>query len=174
MLDMQDWIDTACVLTLHAHVLDASITPSCGADQFGEVTDGTVRIACSALLAVVSVTGDDVYIQTSGREHCIRGSRDSTERFQSSGQDQSFLLPLVGIASDFGSHWTRGIIIRRTNRIQGEFRRVAALLGLADNAESDPLARAMKIQGQDTARAQCAEIIENVEHPEQCCVITIV
>lgn len=103
---MFDWSARAHVLTLYARVLDAWTVPSRDADQFGEVTGGCMRIACSALLAVVSVDDNEVFIDISGGERRIRGSRDCTEPFKYSGQYQSYLLPLVGIDSDYlgGGH----------------------------------------------------------------------
>jgi hypothetical protein len=162
---------------LYAHVIDAWTTPVFEEDLFGEIKGGAIRLACSGLLAgsfASHNTGrwDTTWVSEDGLEVPVR--RDSLEEFENSDRYSCFLLPLKMPGYEKGNP-ARGIVLRRTNRVKGEFQRVGAFLADGTtNFEDDSFCRELDRRGQAIASAECSEVIENIEHPSESFVITIV
>jgi hypothetical protein len=166
---------------LYAHVIDGWTTTTHDRDPFGEVVDGAIRLACSALLAghvfVDYVHSGDLGFNSPYEDWSkLQYRGDFNIEFESTDQHPCFLVPLV--AADLAkSEPARGIVIRRTNRVKGEFKRVGAFwTDCSDTwkAATEFLVKEIDRQGRDTASAECSEIIDNIEHSSESFVITIV
>jgi hypothetical protein len=163
-------------LELYAHVVDAWTKPAIEEDPFGEIRGGAIRVECSVLLAGYFTEhkptwyepSNAAWVSEAGYE--VLAYKDTSQEFDSTDRYSCFLLPLV-----MGSflYPARGIIIRRTQRVRGEFQRVGSFSHY-DSVETDAFAHELDRQGRITARAECGEVIENTEHPNEKFVITIV
>jgi hypothetical protein len=162
---------------LYAHVIDAWTMPVVEEDPFGEIRGGAIRLTCSGLLAGRFASHntevfDTIWVSEDGLE--VPVCRDSLEEFENSDRYSCFLLPLI--MPDYEEEFpARGIVLRRTNHVQGEFQRVGAFLApLHANMKNDDLSRELGRHGRATASAECGEVIENMEHPRESFVITII
>jgi hypothetical protein len=165
-------------------VVDVWTKPVNEEDPFGEISGGAIRVAYSALLAGHFTEHKPIEIEpykatwVSEAGHKIRAYKDTSQEFDSTDRYSCFLLPLVmaQYAFDISFPWpTRGVIIRSTNQVKGEFQRVGSFFGnLYDSVEMDLLAHELDRRDRVTARAECSEVIENTEHPNENFVITIV
>lgn len=165
---------------LYAQVVHGWTTPAAGQDQFGELTGGALLVACSALLEVLFAdysTGNGNSVEVtliSGQNLKIQSWKDSSEAFEGNDKHRCFLLPLIK-RKGVNASWTLGILIRWTNRTKGEFQRVGMFETVPPkDTDVDHFSHALGLQGEATARAECAEIIGNHEHPSRPFVITIV
>jgi hypothetical protein len=172
---------------LYAHVADAWTKPVNAGEPFGEIRGGAIRVECSVLLAghfteykprgVVDLAQyNATWISETGYE--VRAYKDTSQEFDSTDRYSCFLLPLIVAQYGFEMSFpypARGIIIRPTNRAKGEFQRVGSFLGNHyDSVETDAFVHELDRRGRVTARAECGEVIENTEHPNETFVITIV
>jgi hypothetical protein len=163
---------------LYAHVIDAWTMPVVDEDPFGEIKGGAIRLACSGLLAgrfFSHSTGkrDTTWVFEDGLEVLV--CRDSSEEFENSDIYSCFLLPLL-MHSDV--ILARGIVLRRTNHVQGEFQRVGYFSTHGNTNKNskwiDCFSRELDRHGRATASAECGEVIENIEHTSESFVITII
>jgi hypothetical protein len=173
---------------LYAHVADAWTKPVIDGDPFGEIRGGAIRVECSVLLAghftehalIQFEPGQYNVTWVSEAGHKVRAYKDTSQKFDSTDKYSCFLLPLI--VAQYGSEVplsfpfpAQGIIIRPTNQVKGEFQRVGSFLGdYYKSVEVDTLVQELDRRGRVTARAECGEVIENTEHPNETFVITII
>jgi hypothetical protein len=165
---------------LYAHVADAWTKPVNEGDPFGEIRGGAIRVQCSVLLAghftehKFRVFDCEQYNATwvSEAGHEVEVHKDTLQEFDGTDRYSCFLLPLIMTAF---LDPARGIIIRRTNQVRGEFQRVGSFSSnIYNSVKFEALVHGIDRQGRITARAECSEVIENTEHPNEAFVITII
>jgi hypothetical protein len=171
---------------LYAHVADAWTKPVNEGDPFGEIRGGAIRVECSVLLAghftehkledFELAQYDATWVSEAGYK--LRAFKDTLQEFDGTDRYSCFLLPLIAAQYTYEfsiPYPVRGIIIRRTNQVKGEFQRVGSFAGNHyDSVETDAFVHELDRRGRVTARAECGEVIENTEHPNETFVITIV
>jgi hypothetical protein len=166
---------------LYAHVLDGWTTAVHERDPFGELTDGAIRLACSAMLAghffVDHVHAGYLDFNSPYEDWSkLQYRGDFIIEFESTDEQPCFIVPLV-VADTTTSESARGLVLRRTNRVKGEFKRVGAFWTICDDtftAATEFLVKEIDRQGRATASAECSDIIDNIEHPSESFVITII
>jgi hypothetical protein len=152
------------------------ITPSPGHDTFGEVEDGSVQISCSFLLSGQVVSREKVLVHSDNGDFHVTCCVDCLEDCGVDKSQPCWILPLLehdrsvdGLVKD----GPRGLLLSRTKSSPGWFRRIGTFL-VWNEEELDRFAHALDKDGRTIASSQCAEIIENAEHPRKSFVITIV
>jgi hypothetical protein len=163
---------------LYAHVIDAWTKPANEGDPFGEIKGGAIRVECSILLKGHFTEHElmefeleqhnATWVTEAGYKFGVY--KDTSQEFDRTDTDSCFLLPLVRGSFLYPA---RGIIIRRTHRVRGEFQRVGSFSHY-DRGKLDASDHERDCQGRVTARAECGEVIESTEHPNEKFVITIV
>lgn len=181
-----------------ARTLNASVT-RVSESEFGEVSGGNVQLACSfILLGQIEQTpgGDEHGFFLSDGVRCglLIVRLDCTDDIGAGEGDLAYVLPLTAtsfepeqsrILADFEE--VRGLVLQRTGRAQGEFRRIGFFKCGSANvyrgqvrpsvdeiAAWDQFIELMHGHGAATAKEVCTEVIDDSKYGTGGCVITIV
>lgn len=179
-----------------ARTLQASVT-QVGGFVYGEVSGGWIRIACSYILSgkivVVARQATIAFRLQDAACSPISISLDCTDDVDIRAFENAYVLPIF--TTSVGPVWTnastqhedaRGIVLRRTDGVLGEFRRVGHFRCSTKIYDGDihqgadgkkvwnEFIELLHQQGAVTARKVCAEVIEDQEHGTGGFVITVV
>lgn len=162
----------------YARFVDASVTPVAG-DVFGQLSAGTLQLACSGILFGHLVDGDKVVVQGSGEKFQCPVFLDALDEGDLPKDDEIYLLPIIGgkqgmrYRNKGQSEWhepklVQGIVLCGAGSGVGQFRRIGAFkCGQRqmkdDEADDDGDAyhefmRKLEASGQETARSVCADV----------------
>ena len=181
----------------YAHVVDANVTPLSG-DVFGELSAGTLHIACTGILIGDLLTRDKLVVQGVDEKFECPIFLDALDEEPLSTDTTVYILPLIGgnegmrYREKGGVEWhepkmIQGIVLRRVDNSAGVFSRIGAFKceqsGMGDDDASDrnlanqryhEFMRRLEEDGHFFARSVCAKIIENAERPKEIFVITVI
>lgn len=180
----------------YAHVVDASVTPLAG-DAFGELSAGTVHIACSGIILGDLMARDKLIVQGVDKKFECPLFPDALNEETPSSDTTVYILPLIGGKTGMRyrekgeTEWHKpemiqGVVLRRVGSGTGEFRRIGAFnfeqRRMDDDAPHGDSAsqryhefiRELERSGEMVARTMCAKVIENAECPKEVFAITIV
>jgi hypothetical protein len=175
--------------------VDASITPLAG-DIFGELSAGTLLIACTGIILGDLITSDKLVVQGVDEEFECPVFLDTLDEEPLPSDSTVYILPLIGGKTGMRYRekgeveWHEpekitGIVLRRVGSSAGEFRRIGSFnceqCRMEDDAPGGDLAnqryhefvRELERSGEMVARSVCAKVIENAERPKEIFVITV-
>jgi hypothetical protein len=180
----------------YAHVVDANVTPLAG-DIFGELSAGTLHIACTSIILGELTGRDKLVVQGVDEKFECPVSLDALDEDLLSSDATVYILPLIG--GKQGMRWRdkgevewrepkviQGIVLRRAGSNAGVFRRVGTFKceesRMEENASDGNLAsqryhefmRELERSGAEVARLVCAKVVENAERPAEIFAITLV
>ncbi|KUJ17720.1 HET-domain-containing protein [Mollisia scopiformis] len=187
--------------TQYAHVLDANTTLY-GKDPFGQVAGGTIRLACSSMVAGhlvpnknVDKPGFDIVLRAGEGQDEFPITIDCLEDGEQEDNGAIHLLPILGGWTGCSSGMAdgeklkeflvQGVVLRPTGPTKGEFSRIGSFNFYKDSMRwrepktkiddsYEPFLKILEEQGIAAAEAACAEIISNTEHPNERYVITLI
>jgi hypothetical protein len=172
-----------------ARTLEASVTRVGGEAEFGEVSDGWIRITCSYFLPgkIREVHGQPIlefYLDNLPCRPALT-RLDRTDNIDA--QDGWTSVELVQSVTPTEHDDIRGLILQQTGRVLGEFRRIGFFRcstltyddeDMVDGAGGkeywNQFIGLIQEQGAATAKKVCAEVIDDTEHGTGGFVITIV
>ena len=180
----------------YAHVMDASVTPLDG-DIFGELSAGTLHVACSGILIGDLMGRDKLVVQGVDERFVYPVFLDALDEEPLSTDTTVYILPLIG--GKQGMRWRKkdevewrepkmiqGIVLRRAGSSAGQFRRIGAFQceqsRMEDDAPDGDLAsqkyhafmRKLEDEGRFFAKSVCAKVINSAEHPKEISAITVI
>jgi hypothetical protein len=180
----------------YAHVMDASVTPL-ARDVFGELSAGTLHIACTGIILGELTGRDKLVAQGVDEKFECPVSLDALDEEPLSSDATVYILPLIG--GKQGMRWrdkgevewrepkvVQGIVLRRAGSNAGVFRRVGTFKceesRMEENASDGNLAsqryhefmRELERSGAEVAKSVCAKIVENAEWPAEIFAITLI
>ncbi len=194
---------TGVLEATHIHVVDASIKID-GLDPFGQVTSGSLSLACSTMATgCLSQPNNAKVIQEGSLKIALTGLEkeeftiqiDSLSDLEHVDTALVHFLPILsgrtGTSIRRGEDWIQqemveGILLRATGHAKGEYTRIGSFSFLNNrdnfslyNNNKDknmygPFMKILEETGRVTAEAACAEVIVDPEHPDQQFVITII
>lgn len=180
----------------YAHVTGASLAPLNG-DIFGELSAGTLYIACSSIILGDLMARNKLVAQGVDGQFECPVFLDALDEEPLPTDTTVYILPLIG--GKQGMRWRnkddvewrepkmiQGIVLRRTSGSAGEFRRIGAFACEESRMEDDTpggdlsshryhaFTRKLEEDCHSFARSVCAKVIENAERPKEIFAITVI
>jgi hypothetical protein len=182
-----------------ARTLEASVTRVSEA-EFGEVSDGRIRITCSYILCCkmgeISEQPTLEFRLDNMPCHRVSTRLDCTDNIDVQDCGLIYVLPLIATSVDFVQSAIptehediRGLVLQQTGRASGEFRRIGFFrcgtsiygnddgvvhLSAEGRAGWNQFIGLIQEEGTVTAKDVCAEVIDDTEHGTGGFVITVV
>jgi hypothetical protein len=183
--------------SVYARTLESSVT-QVGEAEFGEVSDGWIRITCSYVLPgkIKEVYGQPLL------EFCLDGlpcrpaltRLDCTDDIDAQDGGMIYAIPVLGTSMELVQSVIptehddiRGLVLQQTGRVLGEFRRIGffrcstltyddryMIDGVGGKEYWNQFIGLIQEQGAVTAEEVCAKVIDDAEHGTGGFVITIV
>jgi hypothetical protein len=181
-----------CPRVVCARTLDAGVT-RVSEDEFGEVSDGWIRISCSYLLSGTIGEGAMETTFEHSPYHPFVISLDCKDDIDAQERGLVYVLPITATCLDFvrsaspAEHEdVLGLVLQRSEKVPGAFRRIG-LFGCGTRTYDVQVYRDVEggslwnqfvsllhEQGTVTAREACGEVVYDTEHGTGGFVITIV
>ncbi|KAL9619841.1 MAG: hypothetical protein Q9160_005581 [Pyrenula sp. 1 TL-2023] len=161
-----------------AYVVDAQVD-LVGDDPFGQVSGGSLTVACSAMATSVAAESSEqhlfmhISLENGKLEFAARGGRhcslvcraDCILRPNEYFQDVMYLLPLQCEDESGGYKLIKALVLQTTGNEPGEYYRIDYVETRSlDSNDSDPdsIIELFKVRGPAMAEAACAEVITDL------------
>jgi hypothetical protein len=182
--------------TVYAHVLEGEVKLACE-NPFGEVSSGSLRIACSGMLDARFGEVGTVRIHSGDAELDYLVSLDCLDE-ETKTDSTVYLMPLLGGATGcamirkgdgddgegerINEMMVCGLILKMREGATGHFSRVGSFQFYKDpftrgdrkvDEHFDPFMEAFESRAAKVAESVCVEVVENAENPSERYVVSV-